>query len=765
MNFSTYRFTLDLQKHKSQMSIVVFQYDTAIKLSIGLTDGGVPYRLDGNITAKLYGKKPNGGAIVHDCSIEDSSRIIYTFEKTTANEIGITNCQICIYNNNDEQVSAPKFTLVVGEKAVNDDDVFEDEEFEGKYSALDAIFTAEAERVEAEAERVEAEEVRKNELLRKVDKTTEANKLYGTDEAGNPTTYDFDSMRGEKGEDGYTPQVGVDYFTETEKKELVSVIETQCKETLDKKLDKTTEANKIYGTDANGNQTSIYYSPSANPYNIVRRNSNGDVIVPDMPISDSGAPPKKYVDGIKAEAISHANSLNSALSEKQAEIAEKQTALEERVTDLESLTLTYIEDGSTAYEKSVPADVGMYARIKGIGGASEKVILGKNLINPADILMPEEVDSYTINADGTITYTINNSPSGFAFIMLNNLPVGRYYLYVDGIYDGMWNFYSEEYSDTPNIELYVMSDFDDSLNDYLPTTRTLKVMLWRDESVTTDTWEVVEAPSGTVFEPYHEPYFVNAEVERIESLGKNRLPSDVMIASNWVVRETAPSWSDYSFELEDGWYCISLKLKEEHKKNIYYYLYKSVNNGDSYTTANVGYGKDGVSKEGYLVTDNGIYNCPLWFKVDKKAGIIYRLGVNNISQSKLDMIYDLQIERVELEKEPSSSYKPSVYAPATEYVPYSAEHIDTFVIPEAVRNKDGYGREGSYIEVKDGKFTLTVTKDETLQALAEPIVTDITNLFTTNKIKLSIVRRGVLRFVTSDKIPVPSSVWFSKRKE
>ena len=471
----------------------------------------------------------------------------------------------------------------------------------------------------------------------------------------------------------------------------------------------------------------------------------------------------ELTEGI-AEAKAYADTLINP-------ITEKQTALEERVADLESLTLTFSEDSSTAYEKGVPAEVGKYALVKGIGGVTEKVILGKNLINPKDISFPEQVDSYTINADGSITYTINASPTGFAFISLTDLPVGRYYFYVEGTcldVNGKekWNFHQDyEY-----IELYVESDFDESLNDgagnYVLTTRLLKVMLWKDESVTTDTLEVVEAPSGTLYVPYdRQDILKTADVERIESLGKNRLSSDFYDVKSWTIRSSGSAWSDYYLDLADGWYCVSLKLKEGYKGDIYLYLYKSINNGKSYSSTEAAYNADGYLNYGYLITDKGIDKSVLWFKVDKKAGTIYRFGFNNISQSKLNMIYDLQIERVELSKMPSSSYKPSVYAPATDYVPYKAEPIDTFTIPEVVRNLDGYGREGSYIEVKDGKFTLTVTKDENLETLSEPIVTDITNLFTTDEIRLSIEHRGVIRFVTKDKISVPSSVWFTKRKE
>jgi hypothetical protein len=148
------------------VSIAAFQFDTAIELSIGITDGGVPYYFADGCKAELFGKKSNGATIVHECSIVDN-RIIYTFNDTTADETGDTNCQILIYNANNQTITTPSFIINVGKRIVNDDDIFDDEEFEGQYSALNAIFTAEADRVIAENARDEAEQVRDgNERLR-----------------------------------------------------------------------------------------------------------------------------------------------------------------------------------------------------------------------------------------------------------------------------------------------------------------------------------------------------------------------------------------------------------------------------------------------------------------------------------------------------------------------------------------------------------------------------------------------------------------------
>ena len=168
MKYSEYRFTLDLQKHQAQVSIAAFHYDTAVRLSIGITDGGVPYYLEDGCIAVLWGEKKNGEPISHKCMIEGNTRVIYDFNNTTTNVTGIVNCQLRFYKEGAEILSAPEFAIVVAERIGNDDVIDSgDGEFEKQFSALDDIFAVEQGRVEAENARVAAEQVRDgNERLR-----------------------------------------------------------------------------------------------------------------------------------------------------------------------------------------------------------------------------------------------------------------------------------------------------------------------------------------------------------------------------------------------------------------------------------------------------------------------------------------------------------------------------------------------------------------------------------------------------------------------
>ncbi len=158
MNNSTYRFTLDLQRHNSQMSIAVFRYDTAVTLNISFTDGGRPYRIADGCTATLYGIRPDGAPLIHDCSIKGSTEVIYEFESSISCVEGIVKCQLRIYGADGRLVTAPIFTIVVDEQLVTDEDI----EIDGEQitSAIDKLLQSEAERKLAEEERVIAEEAR-----------------------------------------------------------------------------------------------------------------------------------------------------------------------------------------------------------------------------------------------------------------------------------------------------------------------------------------------------------------------------------------------------------------------------------------------------------------------------------------------------------------------------------------------------------------------------------------------------------------------------
>lgn len=155
MNNSTYRFTLDLQKHNSQMSIAVYKYDNAVTLYIGLTDGGKSYKIEPGCYAIFYGKRADGKALIHKCELKDSAELIYVFRNSTAYVGGVVDCQIRIYDGKDQLITAPRFTIMVEERVIDEDDIkIEDND---ALQGLDDIFNNENNRQLKEAARDIAE--------------------------------------------------------------------------------------------------------------------------------------------------------------------------------------------------------------------------------------------------------------------------------------------------------------------------------------------------------------------------------------------------------------------------------------------------------------------------------------------------------------------------------------------------------------------------------------------------------------------------------
>ena len=179
MNYSTYRRTLDLQKHQSNLSIAVFQYDSAVRLILSFTDGGKPYLIKEGSQAVFYGKRSNDTPLCLPCTIQNESEIVFDFNDTVTAELGMVNCQIRLYGKTKENaegeevrelITAPRFTILVEPRVVDSDDV---EIVESTLAALDQMFLDEVERTNNEKQR-EA-----NELQRIANEEARQNSIEG----------------------------------------------------------------------------------------------------------------------------------------------------------------------------------------------------------------------------------------------------------------------------------------------------------------------------------------------------------------------------------------------------------------------------------------------------------------------------------------------------------------------------------------------------------------------------------------------------------
>ena len=149
MNYSDYRFTLDVQIHQAQVSVPVTLGDSARRLCISLTDGRKPYVIAEGCIATFNAKKPDGTVIKNSCIIERNT-MIYEFTEQTTNVEGVVNCDITIYGVDGKVLYSPQFILVVDKKVVRDGEI---PLSVSELTAFDSILVAEAARKVAEITR------------------------------------------------------------------------------------------------------------------------------------------------------------------------------------------------------------------------------------------------------------------------------------------------------------------------------------------------------------------------------------------------------------------------------------------------------------------------------------------------------------------------------------------------------------------------------------------------------------------------------------
>ena len=112
MKYTEHKFTLDVNRTASQVSISVKKGDTARRLLIGLTEGGYPYHLSSGCYAVFTAKKPDGHVVFNDCRLEDCV-IRYDFTEQTVPVAGLMECEIILYGADGKQLTSASFEIIV----------------------------------------------------------------------------------------------------------------------------------------------------------------------------------------------------------------------------------------------------------------------------------------------------------------------------------------------------------------------------------------------------------------------------------------------------------------------------------------------------------------------------------------------------------------------------------------------------------------------------------------------------------------------------
>lgn len=128
MERTEHKITLDVHKTVSTTSVSVKKGDTAHRLLIILSEGGYPYHIGEDCTAVFSAVKPDGTTIWNDCTISGDV-VIYDFTEQTTAALGVTNCEIQIYDPNGALLTSASFLLLVEDGASNRSAVVSSDEF------------------------------------------------------------------------------------------------------------------------------------------------------------------------------------------------------------------------------------------------------------------------------------------------------------------------------------------------------------------------------------------------------------------------------------------------------------------------------------------------------------------------------------------------------------------------------------------------------------------------------------------------------------
>ena len=134
MNPFYYRIALDIHDATSQLSFSIKKGDTNRRLLISLMDNGTPYTISGDCYAVFSARKPNGKVVFNDCTIKNNL-IVYDITEDNTTIEGRLDCEITLYGEYGQQITSPRFTIIVYASVLTESEV----ESSDEYKALNTL--------------------------------------------------------------------------------------------------------------------------------------------------------------------------------------------------------------------------------------------------------------------------------------------------------------------------------------------------------------------------------------------------------------------------------------------------------------------------------------------------------------------------------------------------------------------------------------------------------------------------------------------------
>jgi hypothetical protein len=146
MKHINYRFSLDMFDTSSQIAIKAKKGDSACRICITLTESGKIYKIADGCYATFSARKADGTFIFDKCTIEDNT-IVYDFMSSVTEDgtcqisacEGAVGCEVTLYKADSEQLTSPRFTLVIGSTIYNGEEIVSSSEANALREFVDEI--------------------------------------------------------------------------------------------------------------------------------------------------------------------------------------------------------------------------------------------------------------------------------------------------------------------------------------------------------------------------------------------------------------------------------------------------------------------------------------------------------------------------------------------------------------------------------------------------------------------------------------------------
>ena len=138
MNNAIYRASLDIHDTNSQELFRFKKGDSARVIHFCLTECGKPYKITDGCTATLRAKKPDGTVLYNTCTVSNDT-ITYTLTNQTSSAVGISKCEITLYDADKNQITSPRFEILIDDTVYSDNEIESSNEFTELQNALEKV--------------------------------------------------------------------------------------------------------------------------------------------------------------------------------------------------------------------------------------------------------------------------------------------------------------------------------------------------------------------------------------------------------------------------------------------------------------------------------------------------------------------------------------------------------------------------------------------------------------------------------------------------